>query len=125
MTVHIAVIGVQPLMRRSSLRADRLEISTKVPPDIYAIIAMGITISFAGNPKMNAIIITPSRPIREPIGLRNAEQYPNNEVPFTEMFAISQIISPDGAATIAALPRTNRVLSRMERIRTFIISGFR
>ena len=31
------------------------------------------------------------------------------------MFAISQISAPAGAATVIALPSTNRVLSKMER----------
>ena len=40
-------------------------------------------------------------------------------------FAISQITRPAGAATAAALPRTNSVLSRTERTITFPICGLR
>ena len=41
------------------------------------------------------------------------------------ILAISQMTSPAGAATTTALPRTNRVLSKMERTSTFPICGFR
>ena len=40
-----------------------------------------------------------------------------------KIFDISQIKSPAGAATNTALPRTNRVLSNIERIITFPIWG--
>ena len=39
----------------------------------------------------------------------------------TVMFAISQMTSPAGAATAAALPRTKSVLSKIERTITLPI----
>ncbi len=41
------------------------------------------------------------------------------------MFAIIQITSPAGAATLTALPKTNRVRSRIERTITLPICGLR
>lgn len=85
---------------------------------------MGITISFAGKPKINAIIITPSSPISRPNGSRKSEQYLKSEISPIYIFAIIQIKSPAGAATAAARPNTNKVLSNTERIKTLPIRGF-
>ena len=46
------------------------------------------------------------------------------EFPEKFMFAIRYINSPAGAATAIALPKTKRVLSKTERIKTFKIRGF-
>lgn len=40
------------------------------------------------------------------------------------MFANNQITRPAGAATAIALPSTNKVLSKIERTKTFPICGF-
>jgi hypothetical protein len=44
-------------------KTDKLLKSVIVDDPKYPISIIGITISFAGNPKINAINITPSRPI--------------------------------------------------------------
>ena len=80
---------------------------------------IGITISFAGNPKMNAIRITPSSPKRCANGSKNDAQYVSRFMPFTLAFAIIQIISPAGAATKAALESTKSVRSNIERTMIF------
>ena len=82
--------------------------------------------------------MTPSRPMRRPRGSRRpvkaarrlGESGPAGtsqppEGPAKERLARSQMTSPAGAATAAALPRTKRVRSRTERIRTFPIWGRR
>lgn len=72
--VHSAVIQVQPLCASNSLSAVKSVISISRPSAIYDIIISGITISFAGNPKIKAIRITPSSPISLPNGSRNSSQ---------------------------------------------------
>lgn len=86
---------------------------------------MGTTISFAGKPRIKASRITPSKPISCAKGSRNAAQCASRLASPTNTFAITQIIRPAGAATAAALPRTNSVRSKMERTITLPICGRR
>lgn len=116
--VHKAVSYVHPLETNSSLSCDRLLMSIKVLLDVYAIMMIGITISLAGNPRMNAIRITPSSPIKRANGSRKSEQMASGVVSPTRRFAISQISIPAGIAVITALPRTKAVLSKIDRIIT-------
>lgn len=88
-------------------------------------IMMGITISLAGSPRINAIRITPSIPRSLAKGSRKPEQWANRVMPFTCTFAMTQIKRPAGAATAMALPSTNRVRSKMERTITLPIWGRR
>lgn len=76
---------------------------------------IGITISFAGNPKINASKITPSSPISEPRGWRKFEIITHRDSPFIIMFDINHITIPAGAATHIALKSTKMVLSSKER----------
>ena len=93
--------------------------------DIYAIIAIGMTISFAGKPSINARSITPSSPISLANGSRKPLEILRSVAPFTDIFAKSQIISPAGAATATALDKTKIVLSKTERISSCVICGLR
>lgn len=77
----------------------------------------GITISLAGRPRMKDIRITPSKPMRAAKGSRAEAQRFRRLVPFRWRLAMSQISIPAGMAAVIARPRTNRVRSRMERIR--------
>ena len=86
---------------------------------------IGITISLAGKPRINAIRITPSSPISLANGSRNSAQAFNRLVSPHFILATSHISSPAGAATAAALPSTNRVRSKIDRTITFPISGRR
>ena len=72
--VQAAVSHVQPFATKSSRMASRFPISERLPLAVYAIIMIGRTISFAGNPRINAISITPSSPISRPSGSRNPAQ---------------------------------------------------
>ena len=74
---------------------------------------------------MKAAMIIPSTPIILPKGSKNSTKYFSNEVSPQFIFASIQIIAPAGAATMIALPRTNMVLSNIERIITLPIFGFR
>ena len=60
--VQRAVNQVQPLSINRVFNSVRFSYSTKLPLHKYIMIIIGITISFAGNPSMNAISITPSKP---------------------------------------------------------------
>lgn len=122
---EIAVFTVQPFEIKSSRIAVMEESSVRLPVDIYAIIIIGITISFAGKPKMKAIKITPSSPKRWAKGSKNVAQWRKSEISFIKTFAISQITSPAGAATATERPSTNKVLSKTERIITFANCGLR
>lgn len=82
---------------------------------------IGITISFAGKPRIKARRIMPSRPMILPTGSRKFAIVIRIEVSFTEQFARIQIRSPAGAAVIHALPSTKMVLSNIERTITFPI----
>lgn len=119
-----AVSQVQPLSIKSRFSSDKLAISIILPFDRYAIIMTGITISFAGKPRINAIRITPSRPMSFPKGSRKFEQCVNMLMLPIVMFAISHIIRPAGAATLIALPRTNNVRSNSDLIIILPIWGF-
>jgi hypothetical protein len=66
--VQTAVTKVQPLFTKIIFNASKLSYSTNIPVDIYDIKIIGITISFAGNPKINASNIVPSNPINLAIG---------------------------------------------------------
>lgn len=71
--VHRALIGVQPLLISSALISAVSCRVTICPVDIYAIIIIGSTISLAGNPKINAISIMPSRPMASAKDLENLQ----------------------------------------------------
>ena len=60
-----------------------------------------------------------------PNGSRKAAQCESRLASATVTFAMSHIIRPAGAATAAALPRTNRVRSNTERTITLPICGRR
>lgn len=113
--VEIAVIEVHPWDNRRDFSSVKLPNSKRLPVDIYAIIIMGTTISFAGKPKIKASRITPSSPNNLANGSKNSEQIARILASPIITLAISQIISPAGAATNTALPRTNRVRSNKER----------
>lgn len=119
--VETAVVMVQPLLIKRLCNSDKELYSTRLPLDIYAIIIIGMTISFAGKPRIKAIKITPSRPSSEAKGSRKLEQMKSNVSPLTVTLAINQITRPAGAATVMALPSTKRVLSKIERIITLVI----
>lgn len=123
--VHIAVVMFQPFDTKSSFTAVRLPVSESTPDAVYAIITIGITISFAGNPSINAIKITPSSPIRRANGSRKSEHILRILASPTVIFAARYIIIPAGAATAAARPRTKSVLSNTDRTITLPICGFR
>ena len=76
--------------------------------------SMGITISFAGSPSMNAMSIYPSRPMSLLKGFKNNAECDNKLKSPIVIFAIIHIINPAGAATIIALAKTNKVLSNIE-----------
>lgn len=59
--VHIAVSVVHPLSINKVFN-DEISRVVNVDSDIYVIIIIGKTISFAGNPNINPIKITPSIP---------------------------------------------------------------
>lgn len=118
-----AVTGVQPFAVNSSNICDGA-ISASTPCCIYIITISGITISFAGSPSKNAVTMTPSKPINRPNGSKKSVIWLRTDVSPIEMFARTQIITPAGAATAAALPRTKTVLSRSDRTSIFPICGF-
>ena len=115
----IKVIYVHPFWINNVYSIDASDSSHSELPDEYAIIIIGITISFAGNPSMKAISITPSSPKSFANGSRNLEQCSRMVISETVTFAKIQIISPAGAATAADLASTKRVLSKTERTSTF------
>ena len=71
--VFMAVRVVQPFAKKSSFISTRERLSVTVPWDKYDIIIIGITISFAGNPRMKARRITPSSPISRANGSKKFE----------------------------------------------------
>ena len=91
---------------------------------VYIIIISGNTISFAGKPKINAVSIIPSSPIIFPNGSRKSEIWVIIALSPTVILDNSQMISPAGAATVIALPNTNSVLSKRERVRILPNCGF-
>ena len=76
---------------------------------------MGITISFAGIPKINAVKIYPSNPIILAKGSRKFEIIFKIDNPFILILAKSQITRPAGIATSIALNSINKHLSKIER----------
>ena len=120
-----AVIHVQPLAISRFLSSARLDKSMMLPAARYAIMMMGNTISLAGNPKINARRITPSKPKICANGSRKLAQILKMVCPSTEKFAISHMTSPAGAATTTARPNTNSVLLNIERIITRPTCGTR
>ncbi len=112
--VHIAVFIVHPFNIRISRILISEVVSTSSPVIVYAISAIGRTISFAGKPNMNAISITPSSPITLASGSKKLVQYSIIVLSPTLTFANSHISSPVGKATITALPKTNSVLSKID-----------
>ena len=121
---QIAVTQVQPLLTSNSRITSILPISVSVPVARYPMSIIGTTISFAGNPRMNARRITPSSPKSLANGSRKSAQCANTLTPSMYMFAVSHISSPAGAATATARLSTNRVRSKIERIMTLPICGF-
>lgn len=119
----IAVTHVQPLSTSSCFSTLRSDTSSMLPCAIYVMIMIGMTISLAGNPSINASKITPSSPKSLANGSRNPEQCAKRVTSPTEMFAIAHMTSPAGAATMTALPNTNRVRSKIERTMTLPICG--
>ena len=73
---------------------------------------------------MNPVKIYPSNPINLANGFKKFAIIVKRFSPFIPMFANSQITSPAGAAVLIALPNTNRVLSKMERIKILPNWGF-
>ena len=85
----------------------------------------GMTSSFAGKPRMNASRITPSIPNTRAAGSKNAVMCDRIAVFPICTLASSQMSTPAGAATAAALARTNSVRSRTLRTITRPICGMR
>lgn len=81
----------------------------------------GRMVSFAGKPRRNAARMIPSRPIIRPRGSKNPEISLSSDSPSIEILASSHSIMPVGAATHTALPRTNNVRSKTERMITLRI----
>lgn len=52
----------QPLAVKRLYSCDKLSESVSTPVWVYSIIIIGITISLAGKPRINAVSITPSIP---------------------------------------------------------------
>ena len=123
--VLTAVIQVQPFADSNALSSAYPVMLLRVPLAVYAIIIMGITISFAGIPSIKAKSIIPSSPRSLAKGSRNSEKRASRVMPPTVVFAKIHITSPAGAATLAALPSTKRVLSRTDRISIFPMQGLR
>ena len=69
-----AVAHVHPFATNRARISAREESSKMLPSAVYAIIIRGMTISFAGNPSINAINITPSNPIILANGSKKFEQ---------------------------------------------------
>lgn len=88
-------------------------------------IMIGITISFAGRPKINANKMTPSIPIILAGISRKPEKYDSSVISLIFQFASTQRRIPAGAAVKTARPNTNIVLSKTERIITLPICGLR
>ena len=73
---------------------------------------------------MNAVSMYPSIPISLPSGSRKFAMYCKREISPNETFAKIQITIPAGAATLIALPNTNKVRSKMERTNILPNCGF-
>lgn len=121
--VQIAVFIVHPFNNSMFLISTRLLICESSPDKVYAIIAIGITISLAGNPRINAASKTPSNPIILAIGSRKSVICFKIEISEIVILAKSHITIPVGNATKAARPKTNNVLSKTERTIVLPILG--
>ena len=86
---------------------------------------MGMTISLAGNARINARSITPSSPNSLANGSRDEEKSERRVFSPTLILARHHIITPAGMADITALPRTKAVLSTTDRTIIFPTSGER
>lgn len=122
-TVHMAVFIVHPLISNISFISTSEFVSTNCPDMVYAISAIGKTISFAGKPSIKAIKITPSNPKILPNGSKKFVQCSKIVIPEILIFASNQMMIPAGNATITALPSTNNVLSNIERTITLPTFG--
>ena len=73
---------------------------------------------------MKASNMIPSNPINCANGSKKLDECINIEVPLICIFAKSHITNPAGMATTTALPNTNKVLSKIDRIKIFPNCGF-
>ena len=73
---------------------------------------------------MKAVKIYPSNPIKVANGFRKFAIWFKIDIPLKLMFAKIHITIPAGAAIATALPKTNNVLSKIERTKTFPNCGF-
>lgn len=73
---------------------------------------------------MKAVKIYPSSPISCPNGFKKLATYVSRFISPINIFDISHITIPAGAATAKALPSTNMVLSNIDLVITLIICGF-
>lgn len=121
---HIAVVTVQPFEINRLYISLKFPASLKIPEPLYNIIIIGITISFAGKPSINAVNITPSIPNILANGFRKSVTYEIILALPIFIFANIHIISPAGTETATALPNIDMVLSNILRIITLIICGF-
>lgn len=78
----------------------------------------------AGKPRINAIKIYPSRPNDFAKGSIKLAAEDKMLISPINIFAIIHIINPAGIATNTARPKTNNVLSRMDRTMIFPTCGF-
>ena len=124
-STQTAVVHVQPLATSKPRISVRLAISVSVPSERYAMRMSGITISLAGKPRINAMRITPSSPMRRAKGSRKSAPMRRSVTSPTVTFARIQITRPAGAATAAERASTKRVRSKIERTRTFPTCGLR
>ena len=85
---------------------------------------MGSTISLAGMPNINAAKMYPSNPRAWAKGFKKFAIIDSKLSPLIPIFEKSQIMRPAGSATLIALPRTNKVLSKIERINILPNWGF-
>lgn len=85
------------------------------PVDRYVMSMMGMTISLAGSPRMNASRMMPSKPRYQANGSRNRAMCCKRLASEITMLAKSQITAPAGAAMMTARLRTNKVRSMIER----------
>ena len=120
-----AVAVVQPLATSKVRSSESVSNSKILPEDIYAIMIIGNTISLAGKPKINANSTTPSKPKRRANGSKKSAQICKSVLSPICKLANAQMISPAGAATDTARPKTNSVRSSTERTITFSICGRR
>lgn len=121
--VFSAVTKVHPFDIRICFTANKFPVSESIPLEEYIIKMSGNTISFAGKPNINAVSIIPSSPMILPKGSKKSAMCSKIDKPFIVVFEATQIINPAGAATVMALPKTNSVLSKIDRMIIFEICG--